>query len=307
MGAAFAPDTSPTSTAAGGQVKKSALDDIETALQIVCESADVIIVMLEATKARVSMRELDLYQELHKSRRNKLSIMCFLDESRQQLKQYGSIVRDLGNVLAKRCKDDSLKALPTVFVVRNPPLSFDGVTSNHMEEACQRIASGCDMVLMPYVDTLKGNLEKVSTVSLSSSAPQWAREQLAELLKTYAGKLHTQNDALSQAIKALSTSLSGDGAGPGVGGLSGDWKHPTSKVQQSAIDMSSEAAKQAAAEVAAMHIDRWGTRTHITLWLESINMHHYVTSFQNANIDSASLLLQVAMSRSLLTSLSASF
>ncbi len=27
-------------------------------------------------------------------------------------------------------------------------------------------------------------------------------------------------------------------------------------------------------------IGRWGTRTHIALWLESIKMHHYVTSFQ---------------------------
>lgn len=39
--------------------------------------------------------------------------MCYLDESRQQTKQYGSLVRDLGNILAKRCKDDGLKALPT--------------------------------------------------------------------------------------------------------------------------------------------------------------------------------------------------
>ena len=40
-------------------------------------------------------------------------------------------------------------------------------------------------------------------------------------------------------------------------------------------------------------MERWGTRTHIALWLESIQMHHYVTSFQNANIDSAALLLQL--------------
>ena len=292
--AAFAPDSSEGNSTEGAGAAapgKTALDDVESALHCVCESADVVIVLMEATKARVSMRELDTYQALHKQMRSKLHVMAFLDESRQHLKQFGSIIRDVGGVLARRCKDDALKTLPTVFNVRNPPLSFDGVTSNHMEEACQKVSAGCDIVLMPYVDTLKSNLQKVSTVALSSGAPQWAREELAELLKTYAGKLTTQNDALSQAIKALSASLSGEGT-VDTGGR-GEWKKATSIQVRSAIDMSSEAAKQAAAEVKALQVDRWGTRTHVTLWLESINMHHYITSFQNANVDSAALLLQL--------------
>lgn len=84
--AAFAPDfpsPSPASAAAasgggggGGlssaAVKKIALDDVEGALNCVCESADVIIVLVEATKARVSMRELDVYQSLHKQMRSKV-------------------------------------------------------------------------------------------------------------------------------------------------------------------------------------------------------------------------------------------
>jgi len=295
--AAFAPDLGEGDAAGGaaGQGAASArskgLADIESALHCVCESADVVIVLMEATKARVSMRELDAYQALHKQMRSKLHIMAFLDESRQSLKQFGSIIRDVGGVLARRCKDDSLQTLPTVFCVRNPPLAFDGVTSNHMEEACQMVSAGCDMVLMPYVDTLRGNLQKVSTVALSSGAPQWAREELAELIKTYAGKLQTQNDSLSQAIKALSASLTSDG--PVETGGRGEWKKATSMQVRSVIDMSTEAAKQAAAEVKALQVDKWGTRTHITLWLESIDMHHYVTSFQNANVDSASLLLQL--------------
>ncbi len=84
---------------------------------------------------------------------------------------------------------------------------------------------------MPYVDALKANLKRVSDAVHAKTAPQWAREELAELCRcsvlykftcfpstkvqiltterrrTYAGRLHTQNDALSQAIKALSVAL----------------------------------------------------------------------------------------------------
>ena len=67
-----------------------------------------------------------------------------------------------------------------------------------MEAACQVISSACDAVLETYAGTLSSNLHKVANAVTSPGAPQWAREQLAELLNTYASKLHAQHDALSQ-------------------------------------------------------------------------------------------------------------
>lgn len=203
----------------------------------------------------------------------------------------------MGAILAKRCKgDESLKTLPTVFIVRSPPLAFDGVTQNHMEMACQVVSGACDEVLQPYADHLSTNLQKVATCATSEAAPQWAREELAQLLNTYAGKLHTQHDALSQSIKTLAAELSGTdaAAGAGTAASASDWKKAAGSLQaRSVVDMTTEAAKLAAAEVAAMQVDRWGTSTHIALWLESIDMHHYVTSFQTANVNSAALVLQL--------------
>ena len=44
-------------------------------------------------------------------------------------------MRDMGAILAKRCKgDESLKTLPTVFIVRSPPLAFDGVTPSTVSD-----------------------------------------------------------------------------------------------------------------------------------------------------------------------------
>ena len=113
--AAFAPDSSEGNSTGGAGAAapgKQALDDVESALYCVCESADVVIVLIEATKARVSMRELDAYQALHKQMRSKLHVMAFLDESRQSLKQYGSIIRDVGSVLRAAARTTHCKLCP---------------------------------------------------------------------------------------------------------------------------------------------------------------------------------------------------
>jgi hypothetical protein len=38
-------------------------------------------------------------------------------------------------------------------------------------------------MLVPYVEALKANLKRVSDAVHSKTAPQWAREELAELLR----------------------------------------------------------------------------------------------------------------------------
>ena len=75
--AAFAPD--PRASEDGGTGR---LADVKAAIQCVREGADAVIVLLEATKARVVMRELDLYETLHASLKQKIHFMCFLDEVR---------------------------------------------------------------------------------------------------------------------------------------------------------------------------------------------------------------------------------
>jgi hypothetical protein len=69
---------------------------------------------------------------------------------------------------------------------------------------------------------------------------------------TYASKLHSQHDPLSQAIKDLAAAHGVEAAAPASCSSAG-WKG-VGGAARSVVDMSSEAAKLAAAEVAAMQV-----------------------------------------------------
>lgn len=50
---------------------------------------------------------------------------------------------------------------------------------------------------------------------------------------------------------------------------------------------------KAKAEVSGGQTERWQTSTHVALWLESLGLHQYITSFQQCKIDSIAVLLKL--------------
>jgi hypothetical protein len=77
---------------------------------------------------------------------------------------------------------------------------------------------------------------------------------------------------------------SGEAPDDASAGSSGAWKKAASKVEQSVIDLSTDAAKQAAAEVAALQVDRWGMKTHIVLRHTSAYDTHSAAAYVSIRI-----------------------
>lgn len=82
-----------------------------------------------------------------------------------QVKHIAQLVRDCGKALAARCKDDALQDMSACFPRRTPPLSFDGVTANHVDEFCAHISSGCDKILGPYLASVESNIMQVRDIT----------------------------------------------------------------------------------------------------------------------------------------------
>ena len=200
------------------------------------------------------------------------------------MKHLAQLVRECGANLASRCKDDSIKDMTCCFPRKTPALSFDGVTANYIDEFCSRISRGCDGILEPYLATVESNIIQVYELAQSPNAKEEIRKSFLELMSAYSRKTAMSRDFVSKKINSYCVQAGGFQPSDAIG----DEEKPTVH-----IDLSSETAKQAKAEVSGGQTDRWQSSTHIALWLESLGLHQYITSFQQCKIDSVGMLLKI--------------
>jgi hypothetical protein len=124
----------------------------------------------------------------------------------------------------------------------------------------------------------------VYELAQSPNAKEEIRKSFLELMSAYSRKTAMSRDFVSKKINSYCVQAGGYQPSDAIG----DEEKPTVH-----IDLSSETAKQAKAEVSGGQTDRWQSSTHIALWLESLGMHQYITSFQQCKIDSVGMLLKI--------------
>jgi len=261
------------------------LEQVEEAILSVAGSCDLVLVLMDPIKARVSVRDVDLAEQVMTKFKSKAHVCCFLDESRQQIKGMAQLIRDCGAALSKRCKDESLKALSACFPHRTPALTFEGVTANHVDELCSFIGRSCDKILAPYLDTVESNIINVYRLAQAPNAKPELRQQFIQLMSAYARRTAGARDFVSKQVNGYCIQAGGHQEADPLGGAG------ESAVVR--VDLSSESAKQAKAEVSAGQTDKWQTSTHIALWLESLGLHQYITSFQQSKIDTIAMLVKL--------------
>jgi hypothetical protein len=171
-------------------------DAAEESVLQAAAATDLVLVVLQPARARVSLRTLDLCAALHAqlggpAAAGRLRFYCALGEAQQRTRRVGDLVRDLGEALAARCADPRLARLAACYPARAPPLHLDGVAENHAPALAAAVSAAVDRAglashLAAVHDALAAAAAAAEAAAARGGADAGARERLARLARGYA-------------------------------------------------------------------------------------------------------------------------